>query len=61
MYSISFTKADITFCLSLHYNGGNSYMFVNGQKITNLKQKCLKFFQKNCAKKMFQKIFQQVK
>ena len=36
-------------------------MFVNGQKITNLKQKCLKFFQKNCAKKMFQKIFQQVK
>ena len=26
MYSINFNK----FCLSLHYNGANSYLFVNG-------------------------------
>ena len=30
MYSISFTKIDKKFCLSLHYNGANSYLFVNG-------------------------------
>ena len=30
MYSISFTKSNNKFCLSLHYNGANSYLFVNG-------------------------------
>ena len=30
LYSINFTKEKIKFCLSLHYNGGNSYLFVNG-------------------------------
>ena len=29
-YSISFTKENTKFCLSLHYNGANSYLFVNG-------------------------------
>ena len=33
MYSINFTKVDTKFCLSFHYNGGNSYLFVNGTKI----------------------------
>ena len=33
MYSISFTKNNTKFCLSLHYNGENSYLFVNGTKI----------------------------
>ena len=30
MYSINFTVTKKKFCLSLHYNGGNSYLFVNG-------------------------------
>ena len=30
MYSIDFTVAKKKFCLSLHYNGPNSYLFVNG-------------------------------
>ena len=30
MYLINFTKANTKFCLSLHYNGANSYLFFNG-------------------------------
>ena len=30
MFSINFTVTSIQFCLSLHYNGANSYLFVNG-------------------------------
>ena len=33
MYSINFTKENRKFCLSLHYNGANSYLFVNGKEI----------------------------
>ena len=33
------------YCLSLHYNGGNSYLFVNGKEIINLKQKALRLQQ----------------
>ena len=33
MYSINFTKINTKFCLSLHYNGVNSYLFVNGTEI----------------------------
>ena len=29
-YSIDFTENNKKFCLSLHYNGNNSYLFVNG-------------------------------
>ena len=28
LYSINFTKENTKFCLSLHYNGENSYLFV---------------------------------
>ena len=28
LYSINFTKESTKFCLSLHYNGANSYLFV---------------------------------
>ena len=31
MYSISFTEDNKKFCLSLHYNGAKSYLFVNGK------------------------------
>ena len=30
MYSISFSATKRRSCLSLHYNGANSYLFVNG-------------------------------
>ena len=30
MYSINFTVTKTKFCLSLHYNGANSYLFVDG-------------------------------
>ena len=33
MYSISFTKSNTKFCVSLHYNGANSDLFVNGAEI----------------------------
>ena len=39
MYSISFTVTKKTFCLSLHYNEANSYLFVNGIEIYKLKAK----------------------
>ena len=33
MHSINFTKANTKLFLSLHYNGANSYLFVNGKEI----------------------------
>ena len=39
MYSINFTDAIKTFCLSLHYNGANSYLFVDGTEIYKFKAK----------------------
>ena len=39
MYSINFTVTKNKFCLSLHYNEGNSYLFVNGTKIIKFKAK----------------------
>ena len=39
MYSINFTVTKNKFCLSLHYNGGNSYLFVNGTEIIKFKAK----------------------
>ena len=30
-FSINFTKENTKFCLSLHYNADNSYLFVNGK------------------------------
>ena len=39
MYSINFTITKKKFCLSLHYNGGNSYLFVNGTEIMKFKAK----------------------
>ena len=39
MYSINFTVTNKEFCVSLHYNGANSYLFVNGTKIYKFKVK----------------------
>ena len=42
MYSINFTEKNKKFCLSLHYNGVNSYLFVNGTEIYKFKAKSSK-------------------
>ena len=42
MYSINFTVTKKKFCLSLHYNGANSYLFVNSRKIVKILKKILK-------------------
>ena len=39
MYSINFTLMKRKFCLSLHYNGANSSLFVNGTEIYKFKAK----------------------
>ena len=39
MYSINFAVTKKKFCLSLHYNGANSYLFVNTTEIIEFKAK----------------------
>ena len=39
IYSINFTVTKKKFCLSLHYYGGNSYLFDNGTEIIKFKAK----------------------
>ena len=39
MYSINFAVTKKKFCLSLHYNGANSYLFVNCTEIIKFKAK----------------------
>ena len=36
---LTLLKKNTKFCLSLHYNGANSYLFVNGTEIINFKAK----------------------
>ena len=38
-YSISFTENNKKFCLSLHYNGANSFLFANGIEIIKFEAK----------------------
>ena len=38
-YKTSFTEKNKKNCLSLHYNGANSYFFVNGKEIHKFKAK----------------------
>ena len=39
MYSINVTEHNKKFCLNLHYNGANSYLFINGKEIHKFKAK----------------------
>ena len=39
LYSVNFTENNKKFCFSLHYNGDNSYLFVNGTEIHKFKTK----------------------
>ena len=38
-YSSNFTEHNIKICLSLHYNGANSNLFVNGVEVHKIKPK----------------------
>ena len=38
-YSSNFTEHNIKICLSLHYNGANSHLFVNGVEVHKIKPK----------------------
>ena len=38
-YSINFSRSNRKFCLSLHKNGSNSFLFVNATKINQFKEK----------------------
>ena len=58
MYSINFAASKRRFCLSLHYSGANSYLFVNGTEIYKFKAKdskivanrlCLGNISKDCS------------
>ena len=58
MYSIIFTENNKKICLSLRYNGANSYLFVNGTEIHKFKSKdsdivasppCLGNISKDCS------------
>ena len=42
IYSINFKEHSKKFCLSLHYNGASSYLFVNAKEFINSKQKILR-------------------
>ena len=37
MHSPNFTVDNKIFCLSLHYNGDNSYLFINGLEVNKFK------------------------
>ena len=39
IYSPNFSAENKFFCLSLRYNGNNSYLFVNGKEVTKFKAK----------------------
>ena len=39
IYSINFTENNKNLCLSLHYNGTKSYLFVNATEIIEFKAK----------------------
>ena len=56
MYSINFTVTNKKFCLSLHYNGTNSYLFVNGTKIYKFKAKKSEILAPQYFLETFQKI-----
>ena len=39
LYSVNFTENNKIFCLSLHYNGADSYLFLNGVEVHKFKAK----------------------
>ena len=57
MYSVNFTENNKRFVLSLHYNGDNRYLFVNGTKVHKFKAKDSDFAISTLPRKHFKKLF----
>ena len=60
MCPINFTVTKNKFCLSLHYNGANTYLFVNSKEIAKFKAKDSEIVPIHHVQEIFQKIGQQV-
>ena len=60
MYSIDFAVTKKKFCLSLHYNETNSYLFLNGTEIYKFKAKNSEIVASPLCWETFQKIGQQI-
>ena len=60
LYSINFTKTNTKFCLRLHYNGSNSYLFVYGTEIHKFKTKDseIRQYSNLCSKIVFNQFYQ---
>ena len=52
-----FTASKRKFCLSLHYNGTNSYLFVNGTEIIKFKAKDSEIVANVLSRKHFRRFF----
>ena len=55
MSSITYSKTSRKFCLSLHYNSNNSYLFVSGKEIIKFKadNKNVNFLAQFCLRSIF--------
>ena len=60
MYFIHFTVTKKKVCLSLHYNGANKHLFVNGTEIYKFKAKDSQIVASPLCHETFQKIVQQI-
>ena len=60
MYSVNITKVNTKFCLSLHYNGVNSYLFANGKEIHKFTTKDSMIVSNHLCLGNVSKYFQQV-
>ena len=47
MYSINFTEHNKKFCLSWHYNGAHTYLFVSGTGVYEIKAKDSEIFEED--------------
>ena len=56
MYSPNFTVGNKVFCLSLHYDGDNSYLFVNGKEVTKFKANNSELMKYNVFRRSFKNL-----
>ena len=60
LYSVTFREHNRKFCLSLRYNGANSYLFVNGTETIKFKAKGSQIVTTPFILETFQKTFPQI-
>ena len=60
LYSINCTVTKKKFCLRLHFNGANSYLFANGTDIYKFKEKDSEIVAAPYAQETFQKTGQKI-